>query len=220
MAELIDIQLAGHSFQLLANCGLFWPAQSMLFVADTHFGKEATFRSHGIPVPIGATAATLAKIAEMLRRTGAERLCILGDMFHARSSIVKDVRESLDRFFDEFKMVEVSLILGNHDTHLGTQLSSWPIKILEAGTTICSITLAHLPTAKPEGADLVLCGHIHPAIRVSSNTERFGKLPCFWHSRGQLVLPAIGDFTGTQVVRLAKEEQAWFIADQNIYRAV
>ena len=217
MAESIDIQLAGHAFQLFANCGLFWPARSTLFVADTHFGKEATFRRHGIPVPVGATSATLSKIAEMLRRTDARKLCILGDMFHARSSIVKDVRESIDTFLKEFSFVEVTLIRGNHDVKIDKLLGSWPIEVLEAGVAIDGLVLTHHPAAVPEGADLLLCGHIHPAVRISSATDHFGKLPCFWHSCGQLVLPAIGDFTGTHVVNLAKEDAAWFIAENEIY---
>ncbi len=217
MPESINIQLSGNLFTLLADCGLFWPARSMLFIADTHFGKEATFRRNGIPVPVGSTQATLIKIARMLRRTDATQLCILGDMFHARSSLSPDVRESLERFFDEFDHVELSLIPGNHDARVGSLPNAWPIKIFDPTMLIDRVALGHHPTKVPTDADVYLCGHLHPAIRVGSGTERFGKMPCFWHSRGQLVLPAIGKFTGTHLVKLSAGETAWIAAENEIF---
>jgi DNA ligase-associated metallophosphoesterase len=215
--ESIDIQLAGFSFQLLADYGLFWPDQSMLFVADTHLGKDATFRRGGIPVPTGATDATLARISKMLRRTCAARFCILGDMLHAKSSIATDVRKSLENFFLEFSSVQMTLVLGNHDTRVGALPRNWPIEVLNPRTLIDSVAIGHHPSELPPGAQVYLCGHVHPAIRISSRSERLGKLPCFWHSRGQVVLPAIGEFTGTHVVTLAAEDNAWIVADNQIY---
>lgn len=218
MPDAIDIELGGNSFQLLADCGLFWPAQSILFVADTHFGKEATFRRGGIPVPAGTTNATLAKIGKMLRSTNAKHFCILGDMLHARSSIAKDVSEAIDLFFAEFNGVEMTLVLGNHDAKVGPLPSIWPINIVEPGKQIGNVALGHHPATLPVGADVYLCGHIHPAIRVSSRAERLGKMRCFWLSGGQLVLPAIGEFTGTYVITPASDDQAWIVAEDQIYR--
>lgn len=218
MPDSIDIQLAGFSFQLLADCGLFWPDQSTLFVADTHFGKGASFRRSGISVPTGTTDATLAKISKMLRRTRATRFCILGDMFHAKSSIATDVRKSLENFFLEFSSVKMTLVRGNHDARVGTLPHAWPLEVLDPGEMIEAVALGHHPVDDlPVGARAYLCGHIHPAIRVSSKMERLGKLPCFWHSRGQLVLPAIGEFTGTHVVSLAPDDNAWIVAENQIY---
>ncbi len=218
MPDSIEIQLNGYSFQLLADGGLFWPTQSILFVADTHFGKEATFRRGGIPVPVGATDATLVKIKRMLSRTHAFRLCILGDMFHARSSISPDVREALEHFFAEFSRVKILLIRGNHDMRVGSLPYTWPIEILDPGTMIESVSLGHHPAELPTGATVYLCGHVHPAVQVSSTTERLGKMPCFWHSRGQLVLPAVGEFTGTHVVTLSDGDNVWLAVENQIYR--
>ncbi len=153
----------------------------------------------------------------MLRRSNATRICILGDMFHARSSITRDVSASLELFFAEFACIEILLVRGNHDAKIGKLPPSWPIEILQAGTLIESVSLTHHPQDLPVEATVALCGHIHPAIRISSRAERLGKLPCFWFSRGQMVLPAIGDFTGTHVVQLADNEQAWFVAENQIH---
>jgi hypothetical protein len=48
--------------------------------------------------------------------------------------------------------------------------------------------------------------------------DSVGKLPCFWLSKRQFVLPAIGEFTGTQVIKPNKSDQTWVIADDQIVR--
>jgi metallophosphoesterase superfamily enzyme len=138
-------------------------------------------------------------------------------MFHAKSSIATDVRKSLENFFLEFSSVQMTLVHGNHDARVGTLPRNWPIEVLSPGTLIDSVAIGHHPCELPPGAQAYLCGHVHPAIRMSSRSERLGKLPCFWHSGGQLVLPAIGEFTGTHVVTLASEDNAWIVAENQIY---
>jgi metallophosphoesterase superfamily enzyme len=44
---------------LLPEKAVFWPAQGMLIIADIHFGKAASFRAQGIPVPRGTTTENL-----------------------------------------------------------------------------------------------------------------------------------------------------------------
>ena len=216
MPQSIAVQIAGHSFELFAAKGLFWPDQRMLFVADTHLGKEATFRTNGIPIPIGSTDGTLTTISKMLCQTGATRLCILGDMFHARSSLSPDVRLSVESFLAETPNVEFTLVKGNHDASVGRLPLDWPIEVLKPGHMIGRVALGHHPAELPQEADVYLCGHIHPAIHVASASESLGKFPCFWHSRGCIVLPAIGGFTGTCIVRLDADDDAWIVADKAI----
>jgi DNA ligase-associated metallophosphoesterase len=214
--EVLNIKVEGIDLQLLAKRGIFWPAKRLLFIADTHFGKEATFRRHGINVPRGSTLATLARIADMLATCSAERLFLLGDMFHASSSISPDIRESIDHFFQSHAHVQIQLVMGNHDRGMRRLIERWPIEIVASGSAIDRISVSHLPQPVSEGTHLLLCGHLHPAYRLSTRTESIGKLPCFWLSNRQLVLPAIGDFTGTQVIQPNKSDQMWIIADGKI----
>lgn len=53
-----DIDLAGHRVLLLLEKALYWPARKMLVIADIHFGKAASFRAQGVPVPRGTTTET------------------------------------------------------------------------------------------------------------------------------------------------------------------
>jgi len=214
LAVLID----GIDFWLLAKRGLYWPEQRTLFVADTHFGKEATFRSQGVAVPRGSTQATLITIAQMISECQATRLILLGDMFHARSSISQDIRESLDGFFSTHPQLRFTLVLGNHDRGILALLKAWPIEVVDSGTSIDSVSISHFPQEPSPSTKLLLCGHLHPAYRFSSKIDSVGKLPCFWLSNRQLVLPAVGEFTGTKIVNPGKSDQTWVIADEQVLR--
>ncbi len=213
MTPFIDVEIAGMAFQMFADRGLYWPAHRVLFVADTHFGKDATFRRFGIPVPAGSTDATLAAIDRMIDASSTSRLIILGDMFHARSSLSPTTCRSLDAFFERHPDMRFTLIRGNHDRHINSLPESWPIDIELPGGLIENVILAHEPGVVPEAAFLMLCGHIHPSVRVGSSHDRLGKIGCFWLSQRCLVLPAIGVFTGTHAISPATDDRVWLALD-------
>lgn len=203
---------------LLAKKGVYWPEQRTLFIADTHFGKEATFRSQGIAAPRGSTQGTMATLSQMISECKASRLVLLGDMFHARSSISQDIRDSLEAFFAANKQLRFTLVLGNHDRGIQALIKNWPIEIVDSKSSIEAICISHLPHAPCPPTRLLLCGHLHPAYRFSSKTDSVGKLPCFWLSNYQLVLPAIGEFTGTKVICPNKSDQVWVVVNDQILR--
>jgi len=152
----------------------------------------------------------------MIAECQASRLILLGDMFHARSSISQDIQESLDAFFVAHQQLRFTLVLGNHDRGILPLIKGWPIEIVDSGTTVESISISHLPQEPSRATKLLLCGHLHPAYRFSSKMDSVGKLPCFWLSNRQFVLPAIGEFTGTQIIYPRKSDQTWVIADDKI----
>jgi len=213
----VSATIQGIDLLLLSRKGIYWPEQKTLFVADTHFGKEATFRRLGVPVPQGSTLGTLATIAEMIGECQATRLILLGDMFHARSSVSPNIQNSLDVFFSEHPQLRFTLVAGNHDRNVRELFSQWPIEIVDSGTQVGRLSISHFPEPPILGSDLLLCGHIHPAYRSHSRTDSLGKLPCFWLSKRQLVLPAIGEFTGTQVIKPSKADRTWVIAENQVF---
>ncbi len=218
MPTFIDVEIAGLAFQMLSDRGLFWPAQRALFVADTHFGKDATFRHASIGVPAGSTEATLRSIERMMLSSDPASVIVLGDLFHAKSSLSASVCNSLDTFFERHGSIRFTLIRGNHDRRVGSLPSSWPIEVVEPGAQIGEVILAHEPIAVPESARLMLCGHIHPSVHVGSRAERLGKIACFWLSERRLVLPAIGDFTGTHAIRPSANDQIWLALGEQILK--
>jgi len=216
MSSFIDVEIEGIAFRMFADRGLYWPAQRVLFVADTHLGKDATFRRYGIAVPAGSTDATLHAIDRMIDASDASRVIILGDMFHAKSSLSPSICQSLETFFARHLDIRFTLIRGNHDKHVGSLPPEWPIEILEPGEVIERVILAHEPGDVPMFASLLLCGHIHPSVRLGSRSERLGKVACFWLSKRCLVLPAIGKFTGTHAISTDTADQVWLVLDNQV----
>ncbi|EMI52247.1 ligase-associated DNA damage response endonuclease PdeM [Rhodopirellula sallentina] len=214
MANRISIKLNGIEVCLHSDGSVEWPDRQTLFIADPHFGKEATFRRHGIPVPMGSTQGTLQKIQRRVCETGVSRLVILGDMFHARSSLSRDVVESIEDFFSAFIDLSTVLVRGNHDAHVGQLPSSWPIEIVDPFERIDDLVMTHHPEEVPEDARVLLCGHVHPAVKVG---DAIGKLPCFFYRNRMLMLPAIGQFTGTHVVKINSGDLAWAIAENEVF---
>ncbi|PHQ32116.1 ligase-associated DNA damage response endonuclease PdeM [Rhodopirellula bahusiensis] len=217
MGKFIRASINGIDLHLFAQRAAYSPLHETLFVADTHFGKDATFRRHGVPVPTGSTERTMQTISAVLAETHASRLVILGDMFHARSSLTVGTVDAIEAFFDSHPSVRFTLIRGNHDAHVGALPKRWPIDVVAPGERLGRLALGHEPMAVPEGSDLLLCGHLHPAVQIGRRRESLPKLPCFWYSSGCLVFPAIGEFTGTQVVEPKDENRVWIIAEDEIF---
>jgi len=214
-AEL-PVELAGTKLRLLAERGVYWAAERTLFVADLHLGKEATFRRHSIPVPRGSSEATLARVSRMLHRCAAPRLVILGDLFHARSSLSADVCATFQAFRRRHGELECLLVRGNHDLACGPLPPALAVTTLDPPWLRGGIAGSHHPQPLPADAALLLCGHLHPAIRLRGDLASLGKTACFWWSGQQLVLPAIGDFTGTRVIRRQPGDRVWAVAEETV----
>ena len=81
---------AGADWQLLPDRALFAEDSATLIVADAHFGKAATFRARGVPVPHGTTACNLDRLTALVQATRARAVVFLGDLFHAREAHARD----------------------------------------------------------------------------------------------------------------------------------
>lgn len=244
------VTLNQTELQLMSGRGVYWPAQRMLLVADLHLGKEATFRANGLAVPRGSTDATLDLITQMIAQTGAERLTILGDLFHARSSLAENVRTSFARFLDLHRSLDFTLVVGNHDVATGPLSGQWPLRVVEPPWNVDGVTMEHFPGPPRRGAAgeeglqpkkatalgecllpakatalgecllpcICLAGHLHPAVRLGDSISTAGKLPCFFFDSAKscLILPAIGQFTGTAVVQPTGGDRVWVLADGEV----
>ena len=72
------IAIEGEHLRLLPERAVFREERRVLLVADTHWGKAASFRAGGIPVPGGTTLAGLIRLDAVLARTGAREVVFLG----------------------------------------------------------------------------------------------------------------------------------------------
>lgn len=119
-------------------------------------------------------------ITQMLHRTRAVSLVIFGDMFHAKSSLSRNSLEQLQTFRQQHPKLRIKLVLGNHDQPLGTLSASWGIDIVPAEVFADGLAIGHEPDNIQQGAALMLCGHLHPAVRLTSVNDQNCRLPYFW----------------------------------------
>jgi DNA ligase-associated metallophosphoesterase len=209
------LDLAGQQVRLLPERALFWPSACALVVADLHWGKAAAFRAAGIPIPGGATRRDLDRLDAAIARTGARRLIVLGDLFHARAGrVASRTLASLRSWRAEREALEVQLVRGNHDRHSGDPPTDLRINSIDAPGFLPPFVLRHEPTGSD--ADYTLAGHVHPGIVLAGRGLFRERLPCFVVGERMTVLPAFGSFTGLGMVTPQPGERVFVVADGDV----
>lgn len=190
----LPLQLAGEDLWLLPGRALWWPRMHTLAVADVHFGKGASFRAAGVPVPAGTTAANLQALNQLIDRAGARHLLFLGDLFHSRTGLIA-ATPALRAWRRERPGLRVTLVRGNHERHAGDPEAELGMEAVDEPLTAGSILFGHHPQWSMAAEGVLIAGHLHPVFEFAHGRERL-RLPCFWLRNNCLVLPAFGDFTG------------------------
>lgn len=211
---MIRIPLEGQTFHLLPERAALWEEEATLLITDPHFGKGATFRSHGLPIPAGSTESDLARLGRLIEAHRPRRLVILGDFFHTRESQSAATLEALTRWREGCPALEVLLVKGNHDRHAGAPPAALGIEVVEEPRLEGPFALCHHPCEHP-GA-YVLAGHVHPGITLQD--RRGGKVggPCFWFAARQGLLPAFGSFTGTAEITVSPTDRLFLLGPGHV----
>ena len=196
---MIELDWGGERLVALADRALYWPRRRTLLVADPHFGKAATFRQAGIPIPPGTTTTDLERLRVLVADTGAERLVVLGDFFHARSGRQENTLAAIGGWRDAHRQLAILVIRGNHDAHAGDPPDEWNIACAAEPVEDESFWLAHHPKRRRSG--FVLAGHLHPALTLDDGCGGSLRSACYWFQKRLAVLPAFGRFTGAKGIR-------------------
>lgn len=209
-----EVTVAGEALLLMPERAVAWPAARTLIVADPHWGKAATFRAHGLPVPGGSTASDLARLDSALDRAGASRLIVLGDFWHARRGRTAAVDAALARWRERRASVEVLLVRGNHDRHAGDPATALGFEVVDGPVSRPPFVLAHHPAAHSDG--YTLAGHLHPAATLRGPGRARERLHCFVITPELAILPAFGSFTGTADVEPGPATALYAIAGDEV----
>lgn len=211
---MTDVVAAGEMLHLWPERAAYWPRTRTLIVADVHWGKDETFRAGGLPVPAGTVAADLVRLGAALERCAAERLLILGDLWHARAGMA-------DALFDELRAwraarphLAIEVVQGNHDRRSGLPPEDLGIRGRGVWVAEPPFVFSHVPEPSPDG--YVLAGHLHPAVVLRGAGRQRARLPCFWFGPAVGVLPAFGGFTGAAEVRPAAGDRVFVVADGQV----
>ena len=205
------VEIAGERVIFLAERAAYWERAGTLLVADPHFGKAAAFRAAGVPVPRGTTTGSLARLDAALARTAARRIVFLGDFLHAREGREAETTRVVGEWRSRNANVDMVLVRGNHDVRAGDPGPEIDIACVDGPVLESPFVFAHKPAASDAG--YVVCGHLHPAARLTGPGRESTRLPCFWVQRGMMVLPAFGEFTGVAAIETSREDRVWVVAD-------
>ena len=208
-----EVNIAGEAMRLTAARAVVWPARRALIVADLHIGKAASFRSRGTPIPRGTTVDTLTRLTGAIESHAIGCMFVLGDFLHARQSLPPATLAALRAWRERHETLQIVLVNGNHDRHAGPPPRELRVEVNDE-VVAGPFVLAHHPRASEQG--YVLCGHLHPAIRVAGRLDSV-RLPCYWLRKSVGVLPAFGAFTGAHEISPEPDDRIYALAEERIF---
>ena len=242
----IQIEINQQTFLLNASGSIYWRQHNTLMVADLHLGRETVLQKSGIAMPSGATAETLQKLSDDVKRHGAGKLIILGDLIHARSGLTVENIESIKQSFQSLLPLEILLIEGNHDRGCRQWLEELPIQVVKPPMQQQGFWFLHdleseyldIPTDQEatktnDGCPVVGDSIPHitsqqsavPAFAFAGHLHpaiQFASirdtLKCFYQKKLGLILPAYGQITGSKKIKPNRDEPVYITTGQAVYR--
>ena len=214
-AAPLGIDYAGERLWLLPERALWWPAQGVLWIADLHLGKAATYRALGQPVPAGTTHENLARLSRLLAHYRPAQLVFLGDFLHAAEARTPSVLDALAQWRALHPDLPCVLVRGNHDSRAGDPPSSLGIQVVDEPCLLGPFAACHHPQQHPTHS--VIAGHLHPAVSLRGRAHERLRLPCFCFEEGQAILPAFGEFTGGWTVAPAPGLRLYPVGGQTVW---
>ena len=208
---MTSINIHGQTFLLHTSGAAYWQDRQMLLISDVHLGKISHFRKAGSAVPQNAVPANFEKLSAVAAYFRPAAICFLGDLFH--SSLNKEWLH----FQSWRKTISARLILvqGNHDIiapqlYEQLQLEVVPELVWEA------FLLTHEPEERAPFFNIA--GHLHPGVRLRGKARQVLRLPCFFKTGSQLILPAFGEFTGKHILEQQNGAEVFVLGGEQVYQ--
>ncbi len=186
-------------------------------ISDTHLGYESIMaEEHGVFVPKVQYKKEVEMVEELVRKHGASRILINGDVKHEFSETSYHEYKEVSDFFDflKSKFQNVVAIKGNHDNYLIRITKHHGIELhdqLELGDFLFfhGHTMPNLADVK---ARHLIISHEHPSIALYDEIGVKEKMACFLYGdtsagRKIVVLPPTSYFAlGNDINAMPKEE--------------
>ncbi len=212
----LPISYANHSIWLLPEHAVWWPEGKVLFIADLHLGKAATYRALGQPVPSGTTLENLRRLSQLIHHYQPLQLVFLGDFLHAAQARTVSVLSQLAVWRQSHAPLVCTLVRGNHDSRAGDPPTDMQINVVDEPYLIGPFAACHYP--QNHATHAVLAGHLHPATQLHGPARDRLRLPCFVFEARSAVLPAFGEFTGGHTVVPQPNVQLYAAGGQAVWR--
>lgn len=207
-------EIAGEQVLLLPEKALYWPRERTLMVADIHFGKAASFRALGVPVPRGTTSENISGLDALLAAYAIRRIIFLGDFLHAKAAQAPATLQAMLQWRERHAELELLLVRGNHDHHAGDPSELLRITMVDEPFECGPFALCHHPDLASE--KYVIAGHVHPVYHLNTRRESV-RLPCFMLGERRAILPSYGAFTGGHALIPLATDRVYLVADGLIF---
>ncbi|MFB3047812.1 MAG: metallophosphoesterase [Nitrosopumilaceae archaeon] len=140
-----------------------------LVITDLHIGFESSLFGNNIFVGKNTTIQeTINGIEEILEKTKADSLILLGDVKSSIKSISKNEWSEVPLFFKKMsEKVDTILVPGNHDANIQKLVPDEVTLASSTGLVIENILLTHghtMPSENFSNVDKIIMGHVHPVF--------------------------------------------------------
>jgi len=197
--------IQGEDWTLLPEKAVYWATEKTLIVSDLHLGKISHFRKSGLAVPFNAKDKNLEELSFLLLNYDIEQVIFLGDLFHSKNNAATALYSEL---FDRFPDLHLILVKGNHDIFDNNVYDELSLDVVNS-LTLGPFYFTHEPE---EHKNLYnIAGHVHPAVRLLGKARSSMRLPCFYFSEFQAILPSFGVFTGSFTIKPKENDQIYAI---------
>lgn len=141
----------------------------ILVITDLHIGFESSLFANNISVGKNTTIQeTITSIEEILEKTKANSLVLLGDIKSSIKSISKNEWSDVPLFLKKMNdKVDTILVPGNHDANIQKLVPDGVTQVSSAGLVIEDILLTHghtIPSENFSSVDKIIMGHVHPVF--------------------------------------------------------
>ena len=178
------------ALQMDHSGALYLPKHKTMIVADLHFEKATTLHEkRGSTLPPFDSRDTLSRLQNIIKKYQPDRLICLGDTWHDSRGPSRMQREDRDAFRNIITNCQTNFITGNHDESI-LEVDGL---LFYSEIVIEDVVFRHEPV---ENENLPqICGHLHPVAKVKRK-GRVIRRRCFYLSKMQCVLPAMGALSG------------------------
>lgn len=186
-----------------------------LIVADFHLGYEDALRERGVELPYEQYDWVKKELLSYVREVSPEVVVLNGDVKHELSGVLsQEWREVLDLISTLKGLgVKVEVVKGNHDNFLIPILRKEGVEVRDPYLRLGGVLVlhGHVETSIPEGVELIVMGHEHPAVTLRDEIGASHKFKVFLDGEYMgvrlLVMPAISPLApGTDLLSVRKRD--------------
>ena len=214
MTAPTPLMIRDQMFWLTTERGIFWEKESVLILADLHFGKTGHFRKNGISVPHAVYKEDMQRMVELISLFRPKKLIAVGDLFHSADNLELSL---FSKIRADFAAMEFILVKGNHDILADHWYEKNNIQLAFGSYALGDFNFVHDPADVPLNNNVFyFSGHLHPAITISGMGKQSLRYPCYYITENSAILPAFSKFSGTAKVSKKKTNKIFAIVEQSI----